>query len=68
MIECTRDGNGFRLIHGDINPGNLLISHKGFDPIYIIDRQPFDWSLTTWLGVYNLSYFIVHWWDIDTRR
>lgn len=68
MIDRTKDGSGFTLIHGDINPGNLLIPHEGYDPIYIVDRQPFDWSLTTWLGVYDLAYAIVHWWDIEARR
>ncbi len=37
-------------------------------PIYIIDRQPFDWSLTTWLGVYDLAYAMVLDWEVETRR
>ena len=36
--------------------------------IYIIDRQPFDWSLTTWLGVYDLAYAMLIDWDTPTRR
>lgn len=30
--------------------------------------QPFDWSLTTWLGVSDLSYMMAHWWESDRRR
>jgi ecdysteroid kinase len=68
MIERTRDGNGFTLIHGDVNCFNVLVPTAGDRPIYIIDRQPFDWSLTTWLGVYDLAYVMVLDWDIEIRR
>ena len=34
----------------------------------MIDRQPFDWSLTTWLGVSDLAYMMVHWWETALRR
>ena len=60
--------NGFTLIHGDVGQKNVLVPRNGDRPIYIIDRQPFDWSLTTWLGVYDLAYAIVLDWDIETRR
>jgi len=60
--------NGFTLIHGDTGQKNVLVPFNGDRPIYIIDRQPFDWSLTTWLGVYDLAYAIVLDWDIETRR
>jgi len=60
--------NGFTLIHGDVGQKNILVPRDGDRPIYIIDRQPFDWSLTTWLGVYDLAYAIVLDWDIETRR
>jgi hypothetical protein len=68
MVDRTRDGNGFTLIHGDVNPGNVQVPKSGHSPLYILDRQPFDWSLTTWLGAYDLSYPIVHHWEIETRR
>lgn len=68
MVRRTQDGNGFTLIHGDTNPGNILVPVEGYRPIFIIDRQPYDWSLTTWLGVYDLSYLMVHWWKVETRR
>jgi hypothetical protein len=68
MIERTQDGNGFTLIHGDVGHNNILVPQCGDRPIYIIDRQPFDWSLTTWLGVYDLAYAMVLYWDVETRR
>lgn len=68
IIERTRDDNGFALIHGDVGATNVLVPRDADRPIYIIDRQPFDWSLTTWLGVYDLAYAIVLDWDVETRR
>ncbi len=68
MIERTQDDNGFTLIHGDVGHNNILVPRDGDRPIYIIDRQPFDWSLTTWLGVYDLAYAIVLDWEVETRR
>lgn len=68
MIRRAEDDNGFTLIHGDVGAGNVLVPRDGDRPIYIIDRQPFDWSLTTWLGVYDLAYAIVLDWEIETRR
>jgi hypothetical protein len=68
MIERTGDDNGFTLIHGDVGHNNILVPRHGDRPIYIIDRQPFDWSLTTWLGVYDLAYATVLEWEVETRR
>lgn len=34
----------------------------------MIDRQPFDWSLVVWLGVSDVAYMMVHWWDTELRR
>lgn len=68
MIARTRDPSGFTLIHGDVGHGNILVPRTADRPLYIIDRQPFDWSLTTWLGVYDLAYAIVLDWDVETRR
>jgi Ser/Thr protein kinase RdoA (MazF antagonist) len=68
IIERTKDANGFTLIHGDVGHNNVLVPRVGERPIYIIDRQPFNWSLTTWLGVYDLAYAIVLDWDIEKRR
>jgi hypothetical protein len=68
MRERARDGTGFTLVHGDVNPGNVLTPISGAGPVYLIDRQPFDWSLTTWLGASDIAYMIVHRWDTELRR
>jgi hypothetical protein len=68
IIKRTQDDNGFTLIHGDVGDSNILVPRNGDRPIYIIDRQPFNWSLTTWLGVYDLAYAMVLDWDVETRR
>lgn len=68
LIARTQDANGFTLIHGDAGPYNVLVPREGERPIYIIDRQPFDWSLTTWLGAYDLAYALVHEWPVEQRR
>ena len=70
MRERTRDPEGFTLVHGDVNPGNVLspVAGPAAGPTYLIDRQPFDWSLTVWLGVADVAYLMVHWWPTDLRR
>jgi hypothetical protein len=68
MAARTRDGNGLTLIHGDVNRTNILVPRDGDRPLYIIDRQPFDWSLTVWLGVYDIAYAIVLDWSVEDRR
>ena len=68
LIERTRDPNGFTLIHGDAGPWNIFVPIEGDRPVYLIDRAPFDWSLTTWLGVYDLAYLMVMGLGVDTRR
>jgi hypothetical protein len=68
IIARTQNDNGFTLIHGDVGHNNILVPRNGDRPIYIIDRQPFNWSLTTWLGVYDLAYAIILDWEIETRR
>jgi hypothetical protein len=68
MVERTRDPSGFALVHGDVNPGNILAPRDAPGPVYLVDRQPFDWSLTTWLGASDLAYMIVHRWDAELRR
>lgn len=68
IINRSKNPNGFTIIHGDVGAGNVLVPCTSDRPIYIIDRQPFDWSLTVWLGVYDLAYAIVLDWDIELRR
>jgi hypothetical protein len=68
LIKRSQDDHGFTLIHGDVGHNNILVPRVGDRPLYIIDRQPFNWSLTTWLGVYDLAYALVLDWDTATRR
>lgn len=68
MAQRTQDDTGFTLIHGDVNRSNILVPVKGEVPIYIIDRQPFNWGITVWLGVYDLAYAMVLYWDVEIRR
>jgi len=68
LIKRTRDDRGFTLVHGDVGQKNVLVPRSGDRPIYVIDRQPFDWCLTTWLGVYDLAYAMVLDWDVEIRR
>jgi hypothetical protein len=67
MWERTNDLAGFTIVHGDVNPGNILYPvNQG--KLYFLDRQPFIWSLTTWLGVSDLAYLMVQYWDTERRR
>lgn len=68
MIARTHNANGFTLIHGDAGCYNIMVPREGERPLYLIDRQPFDWSLTTWLGAYDLAYAIALDWDVESRR
>lgn len=68
LVARTRHDAGFTLIHGDAGPGNILVPRAGDRPLYLIDRQPFDWSLTVWLGVYDLAYALVLDWEAEARR
>jgi hypothetical protein len=68
LIERTRTANGFTIIHGDPGCTNILVPRTGSRPLYLIDRQPFDWSLTTWLGVHDLVYATVLDWPVADRR
>lgn len=61
------DPVGLTLLHGDINPTNVLSPKGAESPVYILDRQPFDWSLTYGLAAYDLAYAIVPWWPHDVR-
>lgn len=59
MINRSQDANGFTLFHGDAGCYNIMVPREEVRPLYLIDRQPFDWSLTTWLGVYDLAYALI---------
>ncbi len=59
---------GMTLLHGDLNPTNILTPKNAETPVYFLDRQPFDWSLTYGLGTYDLAYFLILWWPVEIRR
>ena len=61
------DPLGQSLLHGDLNSTNILTPKNAESPVYFIDRQPFDWSLTYGLAVYDLAYFLILWWPEDAR-
>lgn len=68
MIRRAADPEGFTLIHGDAGCYNIMVPRHSQQPLYLIDRQPFTWSLTVWLGVYDLTYALVLDWDVEKRR
>ena len=59
---------GFTWVHGDTNPGNLLIPRNWPGRVHLIDRQPFDWSLQVWLGASDLAIWLVLHMDEAPRR
>lgn len=59
---------GMTLLHGDLNPTNILTPNGSETPVYFLDRQPFDWSLTYGVAVSDLAYFMIPWWPEQTRR
>jgi hypothetical protein len=68
MVARAQDTATFTLIHGDPNTRNMMVPREGERPLYLIDKQPFDWSLTTWLGAFDLAYAIALYWESDLRR
>lgn len=76
LATRAQDTTHFTLLHGDPNPGNMLVPKVGerplrqaqCRPLYLIDQQPFDWSLTTWLGAFDLAYVMALYWQTELRR
>lgn len=71
MLRRAVEGKGLTLVHGDPNPTNVLTPQNACDdrlPLYLIDRQPFDWSLRLWLGASDLVYAAVPFWPEEVRR
>jgi hypothetical protein len=59
---------GMSLLHGDLNPTNVLTPKSAESPVYFLDRQPFDWSLTYGIAVSDLAYFMIPWWPEQARH
>ena len=55
------------LLHGDLNSMNVLTPKADTRPVYFLDRQPFEWSLTYGVAAYDLAYFLVLWWPESIR-
>lgn len=68
LAERAQNPTHFTKLHGDPNPGNWLVPKVGERPLYLIDQQPFDWSITTWAGAYDLAYVMALHWPIEARR
>lgn len=59
---------GMSLLHGDLNSTNVLTPQDAESPVYFLDRQPFDWSLTYGVAAYDLAYFLILWWPAEVRH
>jgi thiamine kinase-like enzyme len=68
LAERAQGTTHFTKLHGDPNPGNILVPKMGERPLYLIDQQPFEWSITTWSGAYDLAYVMALHWPIEARR
>lgn len=68
LVARLRMETGFTLVHGDLNGFNILVPKASEGRIYLIDRQPFEWSLTTWLGVSDLAFALISDWTPEQRR
>jgi hypothetical protein len=60
--------HGMSLLHGDLNPTNILTPRGAEAPVYFLDRQPFEWSLTYGVAASDLAYFMIPWWPKQERR
>lgn len=67
MRARWRQPAGMSLLHGDLNPTNILTPGGAEAPVLFIDRQPFDWSLTYGLAVWDLASFMLPWWPVELR-
>ncbi len=71
MLNRALKGDGVALLHGDPNPSNVLTQVEDGTlnaPLYLIDRQPFEWSLRLWLSASDLVYAVVPFWPVEHRR
>lgn len=59
---------GMALLHGDLNPTNILTPNGADAPVYFLDRQPFHWSLTYGVAVSDLACFLIPWWPEHMRQ
>lgn len=68
LQKRARGSQTFTIIHGDMNPGNILSPKQENGRVYLIDRQLFSWNLSIWLSVSDITNMIIHWWSPQIRR
>jgi hypothetical protein len=68
LVQRWSNQSGMSLLHGDLNPTNILTPKSKEEPVFFLDRQPFQWSLTYGLAVYDLAYAIAPWWPYELRK
>ena len=68
MRKRWTQSHGMTLLHGDLNSMNILTPKSGDQPVYFLDRQPFDWSLQYGAAANDLAYMLVLWWPNEARR
>ena len=59
--------HGMTLLHGDLNSMNILTPKYADQPVYFLDRQPFDWSLQYGVAASDLAYMLVLWWPNEAQ-
>ncbi len=67
LVERRTNPEGQTLLHGDLNPTNILTPKDADSPVYFLDRQPLDGKPVYGLAVYDLAYAIAPWWPRDFR-
>jgi hypothetical protein len=55
------------MLHGDINPTNVLTPKSADAPVFFLDRQPLDGKTPYGLALYDLAYAIAPWWPRTLR-
>ncbi len=60
--------HGLTLLHGDVNPTNVLTPNGSEAPVYLLDRQPLNGKTPYGLAIYDLAYAIAPWWPKDLRQ
>lgn len=62
LAKRWSDPSGLTLLHGDLNPTNVLTPKDAESPVYFLDRQPLDGVTTYGLAVDDLAYALALWW------
>jgi Phosphotransferase enzyme family len=69
MRRRAEDPVGFSWVHGDLNPGNILVPRTGTGQVLLIDYQPFrDSPVVNELAMSDLAHAMVLWWPEESCR